>query len=481
MTIDSLFAVTGLVIAVYALMPKYRRLELFLRMRLPDWCVLVGCIALVLYLQYYEFFSSLGWAPSLGFHRIGITPQNASFLVVASSASFILLRLYFAPIMPSKLSALINLCDELLWAHRFLDIAQLMERNMAMVISASLPNNNSRARSANDLFRRLFASHDFTSFLATHRPSFAIAYISSDAHRRCDFIDVYFRALMADHNSPLYSELRNSQNFSIDHIGYQIQRENSLLYSLFHDADVAELCEPYRPVGEYLLEYLNKLYRSPDTDSNNDSVDRGFYDHGKWKCPLYAGIHFFDVMVSRAIAQGVTWHMWLYYFPHIARRICRNYKDPVDNICDYSEWHNRYCYLLYSMFSAMHGWIVSVTHAAFVTTQFELESVDSSHQNDNIPKSAIIALGQCMDTVMAASQLPDDFKEYLIDMTLSTFLVIRPHELGADYAKVLLVVLSESKYRRDYKAGATRIDRINHDESHVNELLKGLGISEQGG
>ena len=146
-------------------------------------------------------------------------------------------------------------------------------------------------------------------------------------------------------------------------------------------------------------------------------------------------------MVSEAIHQDVTWHMWLYYFPYFTERIVQNHTidDPLAD--PDSEWPIRYSYLLYEMFSTMRSWITSIEHIPLDQENVQLDSTAATHENGNIPKSAILALGECVRIVLKSENLPLKFRHYLLDVVFNTYFDLRRVQRLENYATVFRATL----------------------------------------
>jgi hypothetical protein len=85
--VDLLLTVATLLVAIYAVVPRARQLDLRLRIQVIDWIVLVVGSLAVTYLQFYEFFKlhSLSVASKTWFPRRwlqGISPHDATYLVI---------------------------------------------------------------------------------------------------------------------------------------------------------------------------------------------------------------------------------------------------------------------------------------------------------------------------------------------------------------------------------------------------------------
>ena len=94
MTIDSLIQIVALIIAIYALIPRVRQLELRIQIGLLE--IVVGFIyfALVCFLLFYDIFLTIGLAPEWKLEDVlGLTPDIASFPVTLLFMTFLWWRI----------------------------------------------------------------------------------------------------------------------------------------------------------------------------------------------------------------------------------------------------------------------------------------------------------------------------------------------------------------------------------------------------
>jgi hypothetical protein len=497
--VDLLITVATLFVAVYAIVPRNRQLDLRLRFGGVDWIVLTAGMSAILYLQFYEFFRLRGLTLSRPVWSRGITSHDAIYLVMLLMVIWLSGPVRCARLSRRKIGKFQDLAEELYWAGTYGQLFALLQQHLGELfrilhanfflsrlrrsitpdpffrmrtalsgdesatietpvfkrvrsvgtsvlgkIARLLPSYEDEQNTARELVRTLFLSRRIVGPLATTRPYFALEVISawSSEYGRFEFVDLFVRELLKDPASILYSELENNQNLNIGH-RYYIGESNRFLYFFFSDAKIAHYNEVYRPVGDYVLSLLDQLARDPVSDPNCLAMDRDFEESGVWRSPLFAAIRFFDIMVSEALFQGVEWHMWLYYFPPIIEKCVRNYKldDPL--IEPDAEWPNRYSYLIYSAFHAMCDWISSISEVDPKQPNVVLDSLHARHENGNIPKSAILALSQSLRAVLLSSVIGDKFKAYLADMAFRQYfdLVASPSLTG--YASVLSEAVSQ--------------------------------------
>lgn len=72
--------------------------------------------------------------------------------------------------------------------------------------------------------------------------------------------------------------------------------------------------------------------------------------------------------------------------------------------------------MLCAIFGALTDWIEAVETLPDGSPDLVLENERASHENGNIPKSAIIALGDCLRQVLLSEAVSDRFKSYLAEI-----------------------------------------------------------------
>ena len=85
-----------------------------------------------------------------------------------------------------------------------------------------------------------------------------------------------------------------------------------------------------------------------------------------------------------------------------------------------AEWPTRASYLIYEMFSAMTGWIETVRILQPGSPHLVPVNDNLTHENGNIPKSAALALGSCLEFLLTADSVSERFKEYIHDIVIRT-------------------------------------------------------------
>jgi len=529
MGIESILALAALLVAIYAVIPRDRRLGLVLKVSPFDWCMIIISLIIVHYLYFFDLFRSFNLTPKLGLSRWGITPQKATYLVIVITVLALYLRLKFAKISRGKIFKFRELTEELLRTEQHVELISLLENHLDSLVriyrndfflptirerlnppieiilreihetekgnvrknkkskirasfgkwlSSKLPSYSKEAEAAHDIFHQLLLSENFIYSIVQKRPYFAIELLNRPLHEKFDFLNLYVTALLSDTSSILYYEIQNNQNISSSH-RYYIIESNRFLYYLLKDAKVGEKLSVWKPFGEYSLSCLYSQARNPDKDQYNQDMG-DYYENGKWKCPLFITIRFFDIMVSEALYQNIQWHMWLYYFPIIVERIERNYSPQGALVKEISEWPIKYSYLLYQVVSTMCSWVRALRDIPSSQDNVILKSQDTENENGNIPKSTILALCRCFRFILNSENISPEFKNYLLDSLFSLYFDIRVLEDYKGYAEVLKIALIQGgeyytgKNRKDYieqiVIAFNSFDSIPYKYEHVKEF-----------
>jgi hypothetical protein len=527
---DLFIKVIGLLVAVYALFPRERRLDLQLRFGVLDAFIFLCGVASVVYLDLYSFLKVHGLALAPPRWTIGLTTTQVSNSILLLMFFIFLLRARFARLSRRYAARFQQLTNELLWTQSNRELVVLVEANLTELFKIyrddgylqrlkrqrtprmsfeylhdlvdtgkgvpserflwkfldplirRIPEHEREQAIASEALHRILSAKEFVSVLAQTRPYLGLTIfenlrVQGDKFLREEFANIYITALMADRSSVFYVELANNRNMESQH-RYRLPPDNRLLNFLFRDARTAQDLEVYRFVGEFMLHYLDELSRSPAKDPYNqaNTDDNSLMMHSA----LFAGVQLFDVMVSEALFQNIQWHMWLYYTTHFVKSIIRNYKpsdDPlIDPNIEFPIWYSK---LLYDIFDALRGWIVALEDLPPDQANVQLQSTRPDHENDNIPKSSILATCICVHEVLLSDNLHSSLKESIMSVVFRAYFELRRTSQGARYAEVFRRALTagglqysspDPRYRVRLKAAFTRVDRIGHNDAHYVEL-----------
>lgn len=496
MNLDSLITVAALCVAVYAILPRVRRLELSLRFGVFGWVILCLSLVFILYLQFYQTFRTLGLTPNLNLNRWAVTTSHASFIVLLLTSIVLYFYIGLKSLSKSSVVKFREYVFELSREKKYSELFSLIEGNINQVLriyssnyalsrlracfeknSRQYPDIQSRLDASNQLHNkpqhklkdwtaqiwrrvcRLCASilpgygqeqevaaeivHEIlinrntVKAMVEIRPYFALQIFPKKFGANNEFVDIYLRYLAEDTNSVLYHEIRNNQNLEYQR-GYALPKRNRLINYFFENCEIAEKYGVYKPIGEFVITHLDELYSSSSPDPYNEPMG-DFYEDSQWDSELLVGIRFFDIMVTSALYQNIKWHMWLFYFRYFVDRIIRNL-DPNDRLVNPTdEWPTRYHYALYEIVSCLCNWATAVDHIPPIQENVVLTTTASVNENGNIPKSSILALGQIVKQLVESDNISDRFKKYIMDIVYRRYFLLRINPKTKPYSEALII------------------------------------------
>ena len=465
MTPDGFLTFLALVVAVYTVATPVAKLRVRLEIRLLQIIAAAVAVGLTLYLEFFDALKQ-PCPPALDGACVWLmlpddksfTSKDAAFLVVLGWTLIAWLIHSLSKLGPSSLPVLSRLVDELLIEERYAELMKLIEPHLPLIDRVSrrklrfqrlhdwlaalngkgsieyliktldnreqhkkgrmptaisriigqfhiiIPSQQKEEKHAEDILRSIYRADDARRFMVKQRPYAAISLLRLKRYERFEFSDRFFGDLIADVGSALYLEIREHQTTR-----YRIQafpESNRLLHFLFFDAENARALAVWKPVGEYLLKRLD-----PTVDRDYVVYLNGPATHFEqewWEDSTYVGIQFLRLMVDAAAHQSIKWHMWLYDLPRILKKLEENYNASGGFIDPAAEFPTRGARLIYEIIDALGDFVMLAPdlpegspHRS-VPTRF-------GRQNDNIPVSAAIALGQCVKIIALSNRLGDRF------------------------------------------------------------------------
>ena len=358
------------------------------------------------------------------------------------------------------------------------------------MLAVVFPKNEKAKTAADNIISVLFQSEPLRVYIAKNRPYFAIPLIQQEMFGGRQFFEAYLELLIADTGSVLYQEIQLSQNSSNQH-GYEYPGSNRLLNFLLADAKKAQQLEIWRPVGEHILQLLNPI-KSPDFDNHLKSSGDDF-DKECWEDGVFVGIRFFDLMVTAAAYQGVTWHMWLYYMTNVIESLEESYdtSDPSVNPSD--EFPTRSARLVYEVIHALSDWVGLVSQipedsphrrSLILVESLEREWDSWYLDNENIPMSAAMALGTCTMTLLMSERIGINFSGYMYEVILTAINSLRRDDFEGHIRKFLILSIIHGGHGRQYghdpdygRKLMTLLSKVDHVivsdvDDYVHELKK---------
>ncbi|MEZ4819965.1 MAG: hypothetical protein R3A45_08740 [Bdellovibrionota bacterium] len=146
--------------------------------------------------------------------------------------------------------------------------------------------------------------------------------------------------------------------------------------------------------------------------------------------------------------------MFLFYFDYFTDGIIRNIKPHNDTK------NTAYHQLLSAMVERLTDWAELLEHEKPNQKNTQLENTHASHQNGNIPKSALICLVSVVQKIAVSSKLNDKFKNEMFQYTFHLYFML--NHFNADYAKTLAVLLKEGGTYLN-----SQIAQLYYEELHI--------------
>jgi hypothetical protein len=466
----AMLTMLGLVAAVWALLPNNARLGFRLRLVWFDWCVIWGLLLMIHAFYFEPVLRALGVFPVLGPWQWGFDKSNTQYLLFLLLAVFVPIRALMTRRLTRRRLSLFNkLSTSLLHEGRFDELAVLLDRHLVPAIDVAMsegvrnrvaqfiqpsrpafqvlmrddgtlslgnvgdlswfarawfrvretladlvgPSESLRNR-AKIIVKRLLSSRQLVGYLAAARPYLCLRVMERATLLVEEFQDELFDALLGNEGSIFYIELKDNQNFAGSQ-GHRlhIPDENRLLQFYLKDVEIAGKLGVYRSVGEAVLaridgdDALLKKLNGPQLQ---------YRETTKHRCPIYAGIWFFRVMVLEGLHQRSNDHLWLHYMPHFATKLVERARE-VDELDGDAEFPTPLSYLLYQVVATTAEWIDDAEHL----TREEKNVVTPDQTEGNhvyISFEAAEALGRVMQPILMSTRVTSRVQQQLLASVL---------------------------------------------------------------
>jgi hypothetical protein len=89
------------------------------------------------------------------------------------------------------------------------------------------------------------------------------------------------------------------------------------------------------------------------------------------------------------------------------------------------------------MFSNLSNWILAIDELPETQRNVQLKSTRVDHDNNNIPKSAILALGDCVQQVLLCRKLNEELLDTLMSIVFGIYFDLRTSAKSGEYAEAL--------------------------------------------
>jgi hypothetical protein len=128
--IEGIIAVIGFALAAYAILPRWRQLDLAFRFRWMDGVLVTVGIAGLLYLQFFPILAALGRTPRLGLARWNVTTDMAASVLIGLVTVLLFLHMRTMALHPYRVARFARLVDELIQAKEYPALFTLLDRYM---------------------------------------------------------------------------------------------------------------------------------------------------------------------------------------------------------------------------------------------------------------------------------------------------------------------------------------------------------------
>jgi len=507
MDFNGLIAFLGLAVAVFAVTPKHKKLDLRLRLNKFDLLLFIGAFLSLAYFLYLPVLRELKLTLDLGPWLWGFNLEIFTNTVLLVSVLYLALRLKTTKVSRSNIQKANELFEQLLFDRKYDELVELLDRHIEAIIrvqasdslrnrfskwlspgfdienylsgnaesqsvfskpktwiAEKLEHEDSKNEIAAVLLLRLFKNDVLIQRIAYNKPYLGIRVIEQDLSKwtKEEFINRYFRELIDDRSSIYYFELNHTQTLH-GMSRFEISKSSKLLYYLFNDINVAQSLEIYRPVGEKVCDLLEN--NQTIIKRYNEPLGR-FYDVERQKCPIDNSFHFFNLMIIESLFQGVKWHMWLFYFDSFSKSIIGS-MNPSKDVDHSREWPTPFHYLLYQVVDHLIYWLVAVQYLDEGATNAAV-SKDAKSDNSSIPQSAAICVGHVVWQIFDSPIIANGFKTYILEKVLR---FISDHQ-QIDSMKTLCSLLENTIVHRgnNHKldiAYLSQLEELYHDVDHV--------------
>ena len=127
---DSLITVLSLLAAVYAMMPRVTQLSLAVKVTYSTYLMCVMALLATLYLSYYQFFESHGWAIAATKWPFGVELAKAAPLVLLGTLFVLIVSLRHGSFAPRQIRTFCELAQGLYWMGSMAELVTLMDKNI---------------------------------------------------------------------------------------------------------------------------------------------------------------------------------------------------------------------------------------------------------------------------------------------------------------------------------------------------------------
>ena len=506
---SGIITIIGLAVAIYAIIPRERRLDLSLRISKGDWIIILLGLVIVHYIIFFPILKELDLVFDIGSWRFGFNEKNTTYLIFLLLGLYVLFRAKTAKVKRSNIGAVSDLFEELLLDKKYGELALLVEQHIIKIselknsysfrnyiadkvrpisdfefclsdvkrswvdkyfssqlnwISSVIEKEDVVPETASSILRRLINNPEFVRYLSISRPYLGIDILDLDTGYTKDFLKNFLYSLIDDEGSIFYYELDDTQSM-ISYNRYHLSRSNKLIFYLLSDVSIGEKLAVYKPIGDRVCEFID--YDDRIIARYNEPLGT-YCERQQSRCPIDSSVHFFDIMIIESMHQGVRWHMWLYYLSTFVRKII-NKLNPTSDVDLSDEWPTPFHYILYHIVRVMLGWLGEYSQVEDKSA-LQMKNEHLCHDNGSIPKSTVLALGNIVVMLVSSPALTDHFKKYILEIIIRHLV---DHDHDSDQAalnRILMISILKNGYHN--KIDRYYIEKFSDLYSDVDEVLR---------
>lgn len=489
---NGLLTLAAILIAAYSLMSEEKRLDIKLRMSYTHYAAIGFLIFIILVVSYSPIILSTGLIGPIKW-RWGFNSEIMTFTCLLGIITLLCIKVNSRKIPASKLKKWTLASQEYLSYKKHAELSYLLNKyheqlfkiidteswcNKSYNSKAEYIANNFGRRSKVPAFHnlkmkivtisslitsyrnnrhemiylsisRLMNNKDFIGQLSETHPLLCAKATQLRIKNRAEYTTYFFECLLSNPRGTFYQELRdNEQSTSLSE--RNAHANNQLLYFYLNDANVAKELGIWKPVGDYVVNYIKKhehsdsFYNQPN-DGYSDSTDR-------WDSPIFIGIQFFKTMVFIAIYQRINDHMWLMYVKSFIKEIANalSYSHDIDKD---REFPTKFEYLIYECFLTCDSWVESLKH-------LPRKEILSKSRNNYPEYWSAKCLGEILYLILNTDNIGERQKLMFLEHTILRMNDLDNCELG-NYSELIF----------DHAIRPYEYASINHDTVEIMTTL----------
>jgi membrane protein implicated in regulation of membrane protease activity len=513
---SNLLALLAFVVAVYSMLSAEKKLDIQLRFSFRSYIFLLLILSCVLYMVFLPVLVSLDLIVPLPWFP-GFNPQLASFSYIVVAFLFLLYKSKSCRLPKAKYKRWLEQTTKLLHEQKFEILSAIFDRYSSQIIreitkpskrikiinwlnykkttgyealllrveqghkindvkseisrfdsfkngflsffASILSKKVSRVRFLTESISKLLKSKAFVNYLIINNPMLCARFMSVRFNGADEYTTNALSKLIEDKSSILYREIKDNQNCS--YTGeYTLDESSQFINYFFTDLKLVSSISMWKPIGDSTINYI-KDQKGP-TNFYNLPYQYRYYDEGKWQCQIFMSVTFFEIMVSRAIFERHTDHMFLMYLEYFARDIVANY-EPSNEVNLEIEYPTHFDYLMYEILDTLCRWSESAAY-------LDLATVTNSEKARAYPEWwACRTLGQTLRLIMLSNKFSIRQHVYYLTKLVRTLKTLDQKDKRLYSKTALMGFLEEDEHSR---VDANALQKLSNAYANIDHVLR---------